>query len=196
MVQKGPRTFALLVGVGNYASPGVSSLRFPAKDASALRDALVDPALGALEADDVLLLSDEKATREAILNAVDTFFKPKMQAGDRMIVFLAGHGIAKGAGISARSWFLPHDAKGLPFTTAQLEASAVEMRALAKKLAELPASQFAIFVDACREDPSPGRGIKNNALSDVMARSIQIEPENRHADAATIFACSVGQRAY
>jgi len=194
VAEAGPRTFALLVGVGKYSSPLVAGLTFPAQDAQSLREAFVDPRLGAIPQSRVLLLADQDATREAILSSVDTFFKPKMRAGDRMIVFLAGHGIAKGVGLSARSWFLPHDVRG--FTTAQLEASAVELKALSDKLGELPASQFALFVDACREDPTPGRGVKVNPLTDVMARSVQVAPQDRAVDSVTLFACSVGQRAY
>jgi uncharacterized caspase-like protein len=194
VVETGPRTFALLVGVGDYASPAVSDLDFPAVDATALRDALADPALGGVPRERVMLLANEEATRAGILGAVDSFFKPKVKDGDRMIVFLAGHGVTKGIGLAARSWLLPHDVKG--FTTPDLNASAVDLKELSLKLGELPASQFAVFVDACREDPTPGRGIKSNALSDVMARSVQVSSPDRHVDAATIFACSVGQRAY
>jgi tetratricopeptide (TPR) repeat protein/uncharacterized caspase-like protein len=189
----GPRTFALLVGVGKYAAPTISPLAFPAGDAQGLKKALTDPKLGNIPADRVLTLTDAEATKDAILNAVD-FFKPKMRADDRMIVFLAGHGIAKDVGAKARSWFLPHDVRG--FTTPALVQSAVEMRVLSQKLGELPASEFVIFVDACREDPTPGRGLKGNAMSDVLARSVQVSSSAGKVQSSTIFACSVGQRAY
>ena len=189
----GPKTWALLVGVSKYESPQIASLRFPSKDAAGLRDALVDPTLGGLGANQALLLSDEGATREAIMGAVGGFLKPNVKPGDKVIVFLAGHGIAKGVGLDAKSYLLPTDVKGL--TTAALENSAVNLRTLADSLAELPASQFVVFVDACREDPTPGRGVKGNALSDVMSRGIQIVPSGG-AESATFFACSVGERAY
>lgn len=194
VAEAGPRTFALLVGVGKYSSPLlISDLAYPAQDAQALQDAFENPRLGGIPRERVKLLRDEEATRGGILGAVDSF-RSQVRPGDRMIVFLAGHGIAKGVGLSARSWFLPHGVSG--FTTPRLEESALEMRVLADKLGELPASQFALFVDACREDPTPGRGVKGNALTDVMARSIQVAPAGRAVDSVTLFACSVGQRAY
>lgn len=189
----GPKTFALLVGVGKYQNPAISALKYPPVDATSLRDALTDPQLGGIPADRVLLLADDQATRDNILGAVDTFFKPKVGDGDRVLVFLAGHGVSKGVGMEAKSYLLPTDVKGL--TTAAFESSAVNLKTLSEKLGELPAGQFMLFVDACREDPTPGRGIKGNTLSDIMTRSVQVVPR-RPADSATFFACSVGQRAF
>ncbi|MDF2440704.1 MAG: hypothetical protein JWN98_1688, partial [Abditibacteriota bacterium] len=189
----GPRTFALLVGVGKYQSLGVPALKYPPIDAASLRDALIDPQLGGIPAERVKLLADDDATRDNILGAVDTFFKPNVQEGDRVIVFLAGHGVSKGVGIEAKSYLLPTDVKGL--TTAAFESSAVNLKTLSEKLSELPAGQFMMFVDACREDPTPSRAAKGSALTDIMTRSVQVVPK-RTADSATFFACSLGQRAF
>lgn len=193
-IESGPKTWALLVGVSRYQSPQIGALRFPAIDVSSVRDALVDPRIGGLKTSQVLLLTDENATRAKILGAVDTFLRPNVQKGDKVIVFLAGHGIAKGAGLSSKSFLLPNDAKGL--TLPALETSAVPLRQLSEDLASLPASQFAVFVDACREDPTPGRGVKGNSLSDVLSRSVAVVPSEPGAQSATFFACSIGQRAF
>ncbi|HEX8834580.1 MAG TPA: caspase family protein, partial [Abditibacteriaceae bacterium] len=195
-VEAGPKTWALLIGVGKYTNPQISSLRFPPVDAAAIRTALADKKLGNIPENQILLLTDGDATREKIHGAVDGFLKDKVGEGDKIILFLAGHGIAKGVGASARSYLLPSDVKGL--STEALKDSAVDLRELSTKLGQLPASQFVIFVDACREDPTPGRGIKGNTLSDVMSRGLQITPADtsRPFSAATFFACGVGQRAY
>ncbi len=193
-VETGPKTWALLVGVSEYQSPQISSLRFPATDATSLRDALTDPKVGGLPASQVLLLADADATRAKITGAVNTFLRSNVKSGDKIVVFLAGHGVAKGVGLNSKGYLLPTDVTGLE--TPALESSAVSLRALADDLATLPASQFVVFVDACREDPSPGRGVKGNALSDVLARGIIVVPKNEAAQSATFFACSIGQRAF
>jgi len=189
-----PKTWALLVGVSKYQSDQIASLKYPSTDASGLRDALEDPALGGLPNSQVLLLTDDQATHDNITGAVDNFFKPNVKPGDKVIVFLAGHGVAKGVGLEAKSFLLPTDVKGL--TIAALESSAVDLRALSDALGALPASQFVIFVDACREDPTPGRGLKGNQLTDVMTQGMEVVPENPASQSATFFACSVGERAY
>ena len=189
-------TWALLIGVSKYQSNFISSLRFPAADATGISDALQDPQLGNLPADHVRLLTDDKATAANIVGAVDNFLKPNVKAGDRIIVFLAGHGVAKGVGAAAKSYLLATDTNGL--TTPELDASAVSLQVLAAKLGQLSASQFVLFIDACREDPTPGRGIKGNQLSDVLSRGLQITPQDtaQPTTIVTFFACAVGQRAY
>lgn len=189
-------SWALLVGVSKYQSPQINSLHYPAADATSIRDALVDKTLGGLAADHVRLLTDEEATRANIDAAVDTFLKPSVKAGDQVIIFLAGHGVAKGVGVEAKSFLLPTDVKGL--TIKALEDSAVDLQALSNRLSELPAAQFTVFVDACREDPTPGRAIRGNTMTDVLGRSVQVIPQSSDhpVSSVTFYACGVGQRAF
>lgn len=190
-------TWALLVGVSKYQNPAIPSLQFPAADATAIRDALVDARLGGLPAGNVKLLTDGEATAANISAAVDDFLRPNVKKGDKVIVFLAGHGATKGVGPAAKSYFLATDTKGV--TTASLDASAVAVKTLTQKLGELPAAQFTVFMDACRNDPTPGRSAaKPNNLSDIMTRDAQVTPRDatQPASSVTFFACAIGQRAF
>jgi hypothetical protein len=195
----------LLVGVSKYkprTPRSVGDLNFPAIDAAGIRDALIDAKGGGLPDSNVLLLTDEAATKSAIMDAVASedsekgFLKAHVKKGDKVIVFLAGHGIAKGVGASAKSYFLSHDVTGV--TTKALDNSAVGLRDLMNKLGELPASQFTVFIDACREDPTPGRGLKGNQNTDVMTRDAQVlsKSDDIRASSVTFFACAIGQRAF
>jgi tetratricopeptide (TPR) repeat protein len=193
--------WALLVGVSQY--PGqIQSLGFPRDDAQAIKDTLVKAA--GLPEDHIRLLTDNgagdaKATKQNILAALDSF-APRVQPGHEVIVFLAGHGIARGLGVQAKSFFLPVDADAQ--SKESLERTAVDLEDLARRLSTLKASQFSIFIDACREDPFPGRGIKGNTMTDVMTRGLRITPSAaRAADAVpptaiVFYACQVGERAY
>lgn len=189
-------TWAVLVGVSKYQNPQISSLKFPSADAASLRDALTGAKLGRIPVDHVKLLTDDEATGDNIRASVSDFLATHVKSGDSVIVSLAGHGVAKGVGLDAKSYLLPCDVKGL--STPALDSSAVDLRALSQSLGKLPASQFILFIDACREDPTPGRGIKGNQLTDILSRSVQVFPEEskKPASSVTFFACSVGQRAY
>jgi hypothetical protein len=142
---------------------------------------------------------DAKATKQNILAAVDSF-SARVQPGHEMIVFLAGHGIARGLGLQAKSFFLPVDVDAQ--SKESLERTAIDLEDLARRLGTLKATQFSIFVDACREDPFPGRGIKGNTMTDVMSRGLRITPNaTRPAGAPpptaiVFYACQVGERAY
>ena len=189
-------TWAVLVGINKYQNPQINSLKYPAVDATSLKEALVSPELGRIPANHVKLLTDDEATADNIRASVTDFLATNVKSGDSVIISLAGHGVAKGIGLEAKSYLLPCDVKGL--TTAALDQSAVDLRAFSQSLGKLPASQFILFVDACREDPTPGRGIKGNQLTDILTRSVQIVPDDasRHAASVAFFACRVGQRAY
>lgn len=200
-VATGKKTWALLVGISKYGSSQIASLTYPADDVTAVSQALEDPTLGNVPADHVKLLTNDQATRDNIMGAVDTFFKPNVKPGDTIIVFLAGHGVAKGYGPASKGYLLPYDVHGL--TTAALDSSAVNLRDFSTAIGQLPAVQFIAFVDACREDPTPGRGVAGNPMSDVVQDSMQITPDapasttsTAHVNSVTFFACSVGQRAY
>lgn len=193
--------WALLVGVSQY--PGqIQSLTFPRDDAQAVKDLLVTAA--GFPEDHIRLLTDNgagdaKATKQNILAAVDSF-ATRVQPGHEVIVFLAGHGIARGLGLQAKSFFLPVDVDAQ--SKESLERTAVDLEDLGRRLSALKASQFSIFIDACREDPFPGRGIKGNTMTDVMTRGLRITPSaSRAADAIpptaiVFYACQVGERAY
>lgn len=193
--------WALLVGVSQY--PGqIQSLTFPRDDARAIKDLLASAA--GLPEDHIRLLTDNgagdaKATKQNILAAIDSF-APRVQPGHEVIVFLAGHGIARGLGLQAKSYFLPVDVDAS--SKESLERTAVDLEDLARKLGGLKASQYSVFIDACREDPFPGRGIKGNTMTDVMTRGLRITPTAaRAADAVpptsiVFYACQVGERAY
>ena len=193
--------WALLVGVSQYSGQ-IQSLGFPRDDARAIKDLLVSAA--GFPEDHIRLLTDNgagdaKATKQNIMAAID-YFAPRVQPGHEVIVFLAGHGIARGLGLQAKSFFLPVDVDAQ--SKESLERTAVDLEDLARKLSELKAAQFSIFIDACREDPFPGRGIKGNTMTDVMTRGLRITPAAaRQADAVpptaiVFYACQVGERAY
>jgi len=194
----GKHTWALLVGLSKYKSPMISGLSSPAKDVAAIAASLEDPKLGGVPASHVLVLTNENATCDRINNAAYTFFRPNVKPGDQIILYLAGHGVAKGIGETATGYLLPYDVKGL--TKQSLDETAVNLKEFNNRLARLPAAQFVTFVDACREDPTPGRGVKGNILSDTVTDQMQIRPQpdatGKAASAVTFFACAVGQRAY
>src|SRR6266508_2356328 len=147
--------WALLIGVSNY--PGaINDLQFPGADARSIKELLISSA-GFAE-DHVRLLTDDgvgeaKATKQNIFSVIDQYLAPRVQPGHEIISFLAGHGVVRGLGTEARSYYLPVDVDAQ--TKESLERTAVDMEELSRKLSMLKASQFTVFYDACREDPYP-----------------------------------------
>jgi tetratricopeptide (TPR) repeat protein/uncharacterized caspase-like protein len=197
-----PNQWALLIGVGDYPGNTVD-LKYPGADARSIKDLLISSA-GFAE-DHVRLLTDDgvgeaRATKPNIFGVIDQYLAPRVQPGHEIIIFLAGHGIADGVGAQAKSYFLSVDTDIQSKET--VARTAVDMEELISKLSALKASQFTLFYDACREDPSPGRGFKGNPLTDVTARILTMvptrmqQPRTEPATSVVFYACQIGERAF
>src|SRR5262245_37331119 len=141
-----------------------------------------------------------KGEKQEHFRRIDQYLAPRVQSGHEIIIFLAGHGVVRGIGAEAKSYYLPVDIDVQ--TKEALESTAIDMEELSRKLSALKASQFTVFYDACREDPFPGRGLKGNTLTDVTARILTLTP-TRLAESRTepptsviFYACQIGERAY
>jgi uncharacterized caspase-like protein/tetratricopeptide (TPR) repeat protein len=197
-----PNQWALLIGVGDYSGNTVD-LKYPGADARSIKDLLISSA-GFAE-NHVRLLTDDgageaRATKQNIFGAIDQYLAPRVQPGHEIIIFLAGHGIVDGVGAQAKSYFLPVDTDIQSKET--VARTAIDMEELISKLSALKASQFTLFYDACREDPSPGRGFKGNPLTDVTARILTMaptriqQPRTEPATSVVFYACQIGERAF
>lgn len=89
------KTYALLVGVSRYKyDPPITSLLFANKDAETFAAFLKKPIAGSLdEKDEIRLLTDKKATRAAVDNAVQEFAKKPGGPNNTLILFVAAHGV-------------------------------------------------------------------------------------------------------
>src|SRR5262245_33494839 len=197
-----PNQWALLIGVGDYPGNTVD-LKYPGADARSIKDLLTLSA--GFPEDHVRLLTDDgagetRATKQNIFTAIDQYLAPRVQPGHEIIIFLAGHGIVDGVGTQAKSYFLSVDTDIQSKET--VARTAVDMEELTRKVSALKASQFTIFYDACREDPSPGRGFKGNPLTDVTARILTLaptrmqQPRGEPATSVVFYACQIGERAF
>src|SRR5262245_23151689 len=197
-----PNQWALLIGVGDYPGNTVD-LKYPGADARSIKDLLISSA-GFAE-NHVRLLTDDgageaRATKQNVFDAIDQYLAPRVQPGHEIIIFLAGHGIVDGVGAQAKSYFLSVDTDIQSKET--VARTAIDMEELISKLSALKASQFTLFYDACREDPSPGRGFKGNPLTDVTARILTLtptriqQPRPEPATSVVFYACQIGERAF
>ncbi len=91
------KTYALLVGISTYAKPELN-LQFAHADAIDFSKLLATPRSGPVGSDDMLLLTNEKATTAAIRNAFQDFLKQKAGKADTVIILMAGHGTVEAKG--------------------------------------------------------------------------------------------------
>lgn len=82
--------YALVVGVGRFRH-GINTLEFAARDALAYHQFLTDPRRGQFRPENVTLLTDENATRAAIVAALDRL-RAIAQEDDLVTLYISSHG--------------------------------------------------------------------------------------------------------
>ena len=89
------KTYALLIGVSRYKNdPPIASLQYADKDAESFAELLKTPIAGELkEPDEIRLLTNEKATRAAIDDAVKDLGKAHAGPNNTLILFVGAHGV-------------------------------------------------------------------------------------------------------
>ncbi|HXB73220.1 MAG TPA: tetratricopeptide repeat protein [Candidatus Acidoferrales bacterium] len=89
-------TYALLVGISSFQDTSIPSLNFAHADAIELARLLKSPRAGAIPDDNVVTLTNEKATRGAIQSAIETQLKGRAGKNDTILLFIASHGVMVG----------------------------------------------------------------------------------------------------
>ena len=100
--------WAVVIGIGQYASDEIPDLQYAAADAQAMRDFLTSEAAGPFEEDHILFLSDENATVDAVRQAMFVFLQ-RADWNDLVVIYFAGHG-APDPNRPDNLYLLPHDA--------------------------------------------------------------------------------------
>ncbi|MBZ5607036.1 MAG: tetratricopeptide repeat protein [Acidobacteriia bacterium] len=141
----GGKTYALLVGISKYAKPELA-LQFANADASVFGQLLESPRGGGLPPDNVLLLTDEKATTAAVRNGFQDFLKRRATKNDTVVILIAGHGTVEVPG-SKNAFILTYDSDPQDLTSTALPMA--ELQALfEEQLAKV--GRVLLFVDVCK----------------------------------------------
>ena len=100
--------WAVVIGIGEYASPDIPDLRFATADAQSVYDFLTSPAAGPFESDHILFLKDAEATGAELREALFVFLQ-QADWDDLVFIYYAGHG-APDPNRPDNLYLLPHDA--------------------------------------------------------------------------------------
>ncbi|MBX3729208.1 MAG: caspase family protein [Candidatus Sumerlaeia bacterium] len=141
------KVYALLVGVGDYANPGIPALRYAASDARAMQEALV---VRGIPAANIRTLTNSEATLRAIRSGISTHLGQALEE-DTVLLYFSCHGSADPDTLAARNYhdgfekfLLPHDAD-----PSALTGSGLAMSELQRDLANLASRRIVLMVDSC-----------------------------------------------
>jgi len=171
--------YAVIIGVSKYQDPDIRSLRFASVDAESIYQLMIDPKGGGFPEDNVRLLTDEQATREAIMQTIGEWLPGQVKPDDMVLLFYAGHGGVEvdltGEESDGNSKYLiPYDSKlGGLFSTAILNSMMTTM------LQRIQSNRMIFLIDCCysggasnlaalaiRSISSPGTKVETDVYSD------------------------------
>lgn len=186
------KRYALVIGVDAYEDRQITPLAGAGNDASALAGALVKYA--GFPADQVVVLSTasgERPTRANIFRRLSNL-RGVVPADGLLLVAFSGHGIERGG----RGYLLPSDAQSLN-DVSLLEDTAVSVDRVRDLIRATGVGQVLLLVDACRNDPTAGKGDSDNPMTAAFGKGFSFDVANREVQAfATLYAAEVGQRAF
>lgn len=135
--------WALVIGISKFANPAYN-LQYAAKDAQDFYNYLVNEAN--FKKDHVLLLLNEKATRENVMDAFGDRFLPSVtQEGDMVVVFVSTHGTPAKKDKGGRNYIVAYDTDG-----GRLYGTGVDMDELYRRIKEGVKTERALIVmDTC-----------------------------------------------
>lgn len=144
---------ALVIGINHYQN--APPLGYAVSDAEEIKNILIDEL--DFDANDVLYLTDDEATKANILKAFHTFTNEDVKVDDRLFVFFAGHGHTRTGFRGEVGFLVPYDAEMNDYS------SFIRWDELTRN-AELIRAKHVLFVmDACygglavNRDFQPGR---------------------------------------
>lgn len=135
--------WALVIGISKFANPAYN-LQYAAKDAQDFYNYLVNEAN--FKKDHVLLLLNENATRENVMDAFGDRFLPSVtQEGDMVVVFVSTHGTPARKDKGGRNYIVAYDTDG-----GRLYGTGVDMDELYRRIKEGVKTERALIVmDTC-----------------------------------------------
>jgi hypothetical protein len=150
--------WAVIVGVGRYASGDIPALRYTVADAEAFSQVLVER--GGFKKGNILLLTDKtdrKPTLRDMKWALGTFLARSAKKEDLVVIFYAGHGAPevdpRGAEPDGLAKYLvPSDAD-----PNDLYSTALPMDELQIIFDRIEAERVVVFLDACYSGAAGGR---------------------------------------
>lgn len=134
--------WAVIIGISKFRNNQIPPLKYPSKDAQDLREFLVKQ--GNFKGDHILLLTDDRATKENIEDAFGDGWLPKrVMEDDLVVVFVSSHGSPKDG--KGDNFIIAHDTDpNKPFSTG------IRLQTLASDVTRRTGcDRLVLLLDAC-----------------------------------------------
>ncbi|MBK6826571.1 MAG: caspase family protein [Chitinophagaceae bacterium] len=150
----GPQNFAVVMGISKYKY--VRPLNYADKDAELFRNYLKSPGGGRVSDDNIYMLLNDQANETNFQVKFKSWLKAKkLQRGDRLFMYLAGHGDAID---KDQFFYLTYDCNPAGDKNNYLVNGAIRMYDIKTMIAKEVGKGVEVFLimDACRSNELPG----------------------------------------
>ncbi|MCG8603959.1 caspase family protein, partial [bacterium] len=152
---------AVIIGINEYQDPKIPNLSFARADAKGIYDIMIDPDLGRIAADNVILLLDENATERQIRTALAIELPKRAAEDDLVYIYFAGHGSPvidsrSQASDGIEKYLIPSDAE-----IDRLRATGISMDEIHRCFGWIDSKQVLFFIDSCYSGEAGGRTFSN-----------------------------------
>jgi len=159
-----PRSYALVVGIGDYANlPASAKLEYAERDAEAMYAVLISPEGGNFRAENVKKLTGARATLANLQKEIDGWLPGVARPEDRVLVYFAGHGFVDPQ--SGQAYLAPYD-----LDPKNIAGTGYGMAELGKVMgSRVQAKWKVLLTDSCHSGAiSPEQGeVVNRSLLDL-----------------------------
>src|SRR5258706_4592529 len=131
------KSYAVVVGIDQYASTKWPRLNYAVSDARAIASYLSSQGY------EVIPLYGPSATKQAILEAMQNNLAPRLKRADRVLIFFAGHGHTETLAGQEKGYIVPFDGTAA-------SASFISMAELREQSSNMGAAAHQVFLmDSC-----------------------------------------------
>lgn len=171
---QGPQTFAMIMGISKYKY--VRPLTYADKDAEMFRDFLKSPAGGKVSEDNIFCLLNEEALSTVFWSkGFKWLAAKKLQKGDKLFIYLAGHGDAID---EDQFFYIAYDCNPAGDKNNYIAGGTIQLYNLKLKMSKETAKGVEVYfiMDACRTNELPGgaegQGFLNMAVTEKRVGDI------------------------
>ena len=163
----GPQTYALIIGISSYKF--IRPLNYADKDAELFRDFMKSPGGGNLKEENVFcLLNDEAKSANFWVKGMAWLKSKKLSKGDRLFIYLAGHGDAID---EDEFFFLTYDCNPAGDKNNYIVTGNIQLYNLKSRISSYTENGVDVFfiMDACRTNELPGGKEGQQALNAAIS---------------------------
>ncbi len=156
-------TRAVVVGISDYQANEIPDLQYAHRDAEKFAAWLQSPAGGGVPAENIVLLTNEKATQAKLVAALDGLLEA-CQDGDRAIIYFSGHGDVERKTMAQPGYLLCYDSPPQTY----MAGGAFNLRDLQDIISTLSLQNKArviVITDACHAGKLAGSEISGTAAT-------------------------------